>query len=86
LKSLGIDWAEQLTFPTLIADAGEELTFGDISLTLLDIGPAESDHDSVWVLRAGDAEIDRSGNHDASDSHVCVDRATRQAECVHRRG
>ncbi len=56
LQSLGVDWAEPRTFPNVIAEGGVDLTFGDISLSSLDVGEAESDHDSVWVLRAGDAE------------------------------
>lgn len=56
LKTLGIDWAERRAFPTVTARQSVALTFGDISLTPLDIGEAESDHDSVWILRTAAGE------------------------------
>lgn len=56
LKALGIDWAERRTFPNVIVNGAVELTFGDISLESMDLGPAESDHDSGWVLHVGNTE------------------------------
>lgn len=54
LKTLGIDRAERRAFPNITASQNVTLTFGDISLTSLDVSEAESDHDSVWILRTAD--------------------------------
>lgn len=56
LKTLGIDWAELRIFPTVIANHSVDFTYSDISLTPIDVGEAESDHDSVWVLRTATGE------------------------------
>lgn len=47
LKTFGIDWAETRTFPNVIVNGGVRLTFGDITLTPIDLGAGESHHDSV---------------------------------------
>jgi len=46
----GDEWPAERAFPTQLADPGEELTFGDIELTVRDLGPGESPHDSIWLL------------------------------------
>jgi glyoxylase-like metal-dependent hydrolase (beta-lactamase superfamily II) len=56
LKTFGIDWAETRTFPNVVANGGVRLTFGDITLTPVDIGEAESHHDSAWILHTGEGE------------------------------
>jgi glyoxylase-like metal-dependent hydrolase (beta-lactamase superfamily II) len=46
----GDEWPQERTFPnTAIAD-GASLTFDDAVLTVIDLGPSESPHDSPWVL------------------------------------
>ncbi len=58
LATLGIPWPEKRTFPTEIVENGETLTFGAISLTVREIGPAESDFDSVWTMEsAGETTV-----------------------------
>lgn len=56
LKALDIDWAETRTFPNVIVADGVGLTFADIEVRALDLGEGESDHDSLWILHAGDGE------------------------------
>jgi glyoxylase-like metal-dependent hydrolase (beta-lactamase superfamily II) len=56
LKTFGIDWAETRTFPNVVVGGSVRLTFGDITLTPIDIGEAESHHDSVWILHTADGQ------------------------------
>ncbi len=50
----GEEWTHQRTFPnTTIAD-GEQVTFGGVTFTVIDLGPSESPHDSPWVLEDPD--------------------------------
>jgi glyoxylase-like metal-dependent hydrolase (beta-lactamase superfamily II) len=46
----GDEWPAERVFPTEIVKDGAELSFGDIELTVRDLGPGESPHDSVWFL------------------------------------
>jgi glyoxylase-like metal-dependent hydrolase (beta-lactamase superfamily II) len=46
----GDEWPEERAFPTRIVESGAELTFGEIELTVRDLGPGESPHDSIWLL------------------------------------
>lgn len=57
LAALDIPWPSRRTFRTHIAANGETLTFRDISLTVREIGPAESDFDSVWIMDTEDAPV-----------------------------
>jgi glyoxylase-like metal-dependent hydrolase (beta-lactamase superfamily II) len=46
----GEDWPTNRIFPnTAIAD-GESASFDDVTLTVIDLGPGESPHDSPWIL------------------------------------
>lgn len=56
LKTFGIDWAETRTFPNVVVNGRVRLTLQDITLTSIDIGEAESHHDSVWILHTADGE------------------------------
>lgn len=50
----GDEWAPERAFPdTPVAD-GETIELGDIALTVTDLGPGESPHDSVWTLAGQD--------------------------------
>jgi glyoxylase-like metal-dependent hydrolase (beta-lactamase superfamily II) len=44
------EWPTERAFPSQLVEPGEELAFGDIELTVRDLGPGESPHDSVWFL------------------------------------
>jgi glyoxylase-like metal-dependent hydrolase (beta-lactamase superfamily II) len=46
----GDEWPAERAFPTRLVGTGEELAFGDIELTVRDLGPGESPHDSIWFL------------------------------------
>jgi glyoxylase-like metal-dependent hydrolase (beta-lactamase superfamily II) len=50
LAAAGFDWAKVRTFPNVLVREGVEITFGDITLRPIDVGAAESHHDSLWVL------------------------------------
>jgi glyoxylase-like metal-dependent hydrolase (beta-lactamase superfamily II) len=46
----GEEWPERRTFPNTIVTDGETVEFGGVRLTVLDLGPSESPHDSAWLL------------------------------------
>jgi glyoxylase-like metal-dependent hydrolase (beta-lactamase superfamily II) len=46
----GDEWPAERAFPTEIVRHGAELSFADIELTVHDLGPGESPHDSIWFL------------------------------------
>jgi glyoxylase-like metal-dependent hydrolase (beta-lactamase superfamily II) len=50
----GDDWPSNRVFPNTPVRNGERVTFGDLTFTVIDLGPSESPHDSPWVL--GDDE------------------------------
>src|SRR4029453_13529414 len=46
----GEEWPANRVFPnTAIAD-GESVSFDEVTLTVIDLGPSESPHDSPWIL------------------------------------
>lgn len=57
LAAFGIDWAETRTFPEVVVDDGERLSFGDITLTAIDIEEGESHYDSVWLLSTAEGDF-----------------------------
>ena len=46
----GDEWPRERMFPTRIVSDAEWVDLGDTSFTVLDLGPGESPHDSVWFL------------------------------------
>jgi glyoxylase-like metal-dependent hydrolase (beta-lactamase superfamily II) len=46
----GDEWPVERAFPTQLVESDEELAVGDIELTVRDLGPGESPHDSIWLL------------------------------------
>jgi glyoxylase-like metal-dependent hydrolase (beta-lactamase superfamily II) len=46
----GDEWPARRTFPNQTVADGQTLRFGDVELTVLDLGPSESPHDSPWLL------------------------------------
>src|SRR5207248_8095973 len=46
----GEEWTRHRTFPNTTIDDGEQVTFGGVTFTVIDLGPSESPHDSPWVL------------------------------------
>lgn len=49
----GEEWPRQRTFPNRMVDDGDAVTLDDISFRVIDLGPGESPHDSIWVLEQG---------------------------------
>lgn len=47
----GEAWPSNRVFPSQIVRDGDELVFGDMVLETRDIGPAESFHDSMFILK-----------------------------------
>jgi glyoxylase-like metal-dependent hydrolase (beta-lactamase superfamily II) len=64
----GEEWPAERAFPSQIVESGEELAFGDIELTVLDLGPGESPHDSIWFL-GDDRAIAFSGDQGYNHMH-----------------
>lgn len=46
----GDEWPRERRFPNQTATDGQTLTFDGVPFTLLDLGPGESPHDSVWLV------------------------------------
>ena len=46
----GDEWPRERTFPTRIVSDGDTVDLGGTSFTVLDLGPGESPHDSIWFL------------------------------------
>ena len=46
----GDEWPRARTFPTRTVADGETLELGGARFTVLDLGPGESPHDSIWFL------------------------------------
>jgi glyoxylase-like metal-dependent hydrolase (beta-lactamase superfamily II) len=51
----GDEWAPARAFPTRRVQDGERVTIGSTVFRVVDVGPAESPHDSWWVLESGGA-------------------------------
>jgi glyoxylase-like metal-dependent hydrolase (beta-lactamase superfamily II) len=47
---LGPEWPQDRVFPNTIVEPGDSVHLGGVTLDLLDIGPAESRHDTIWRL------------------------------------
>jgi glyoxylase-like metal-dependent hydrolase (beta-lactamase superfamily II) len=48
----GAEWPRERVFPSHTVGAGETLSLAGLELTVLDLGPGESPHDSAWILGA----------------------------------
>ena len=46
----GDEWPRERRFPDRTVADGERLELGDATFTVLDLGPGESPHDSIWLL------------------------------------
>jgi glyoxylase-like metal-dependent hydrolase (beta-lactamase superfamily II) len=46
----GDEWPANRVFPNTPVRDRESLTFDEVTLTVIDLGPSESPHDSPWVL------------------------------------
>jgi glyoxylase-like metal-dependent hydrolase (beta-lactamase superfamily II) len=46
----GDEWPPVRRFPDAIVSDGDRLELGDATFTVVDLGPGESPHDSVWLL------------------------------------
>lgn len=47
---IGDEWPRERMLPTAPVSDGATLDFGGASFTVLDLGPGESPHDSIWLL------------------------------------
>jgi glyoxylase-like metal-dependent hydrolase (beta-lactamase superfamily II) len=46
----GEEWPANRVFPNTATADGESVSFDEVTLTVIDLGPSESPHDSPWVL------------------------------------
>jgi glyoxylase-like metal-dependent hydrolase (beta-lactamase superfamily II) len=46
----GDEWPRERRFPNRTVSDGESISFDGVSFTLMDLGPGESPHDSVWLV------------------------------------
>jgi glyoxylase-like metal-dependent hydrolase (beta-lactamase superfamily II) len=46
----GEEWPANRVFPNTAVADGQSLSFDDVTLTVIDLGPSESPHDSPWIL------------------------------------
>jgi glyoxylase-like metal-dependent hydrolase (beta-lactamase superfamily II) len=46
----GDDWPANRVFPNTPIRDGESVSFDDVRLTVIDLGPSESPHDSPWIV------------------------------------
>jgi glyoxylase-like metal-dependent hydrolase (beta-lactamase superfamily II) len=51
----GDEWPHERRFPNKTLSDGESISFDGVSFTLMDLGPGESPHDSVWLV--GDERV-----------------------------
>jgi glyoxylase-like metal-dependent hydrolase (beta-lactamase superfamily II) len=49
----GTEWTAQRTFPNRTFRVGERMAFDGVTFTVIDLGPGESPHDSVWLVNRG---------------------------------
>jgi glyoxylase-like metal-dependent hydrolase (beta-lactamase superfamily II) len=50
----GDEWPKERVFPNQTIANGEAVSFGGLTLTVTDLGPGESPHDSVWSLQGSE--------------------------------
>jgi glyoxylase-like metal-dependent hydrolase (beta-lactamase superfamily II) len=53
----GDEWARERAFPNQVVADGGSVSLGGINLGLMDLGPGESPHDSVWWLESDPQQI-----------------------------
>jgi glyoxylase-like metal-dependent hydrolase (beta-lactamase superfamily II) len=46
----GNEWPRERRFPNRTLSDGESISFDGVSFTLMDLGPGESPHDSIWLV------------------------------------
>lgn len=46
----GDEWPARRILPNELAEPAQTLRFGELQLAVIDLGPGESPHDSVWLL------------------------------------
>jgi glyoxylase-like metal-dependent hydrolase (beta-lactamase superfamily II) len=73
----GDDWAAERRFPDVPVADGETLSLDGVALTVTDLGPGESPHDSVWTLEgdgrtvfSADVAYDRRHGYLADGFHA----------------
>ncbi|MEP6729423.1 MAG: MBL fold metallo-hydrolase [bacterium] len=49
----GDEWAQRRTFPNRTVRDGERIELAGATFRVIDLGPGESPHDSIWLLESG---------------------------------
>jgi glyoxylase-like metal-dependent hydrolase (beta-lactamase superfamily II) len=65
----GDEWPRERRFPNQTVTDGQTLTFDGVPFTMLDLGPGESPHDSVWL--AGDDRMTAFAGDSAYEHMHC---------------
>ena len=66
----GDEWAHTRRFPDRVVANGERLTFDGVTFRLVDLGPGESPHDSLWLLEGADGAIEHAFVGDLVYDHM----------------
>jgi glyoxylase-like metal-dependent hydrolase (beta-lactamase superfamily II) len=86
---MGAEWPRARMFPTRDVATGSALALGDITLSVRDLGPAESPADSLWILDERTVfvgDLVYGGMHAyLADGHLaewlaCLDRLDRELD------
>lgn len=65
----GAEWPERRSFPTRIVADGERVDLGGVRFRVVDLGPGESPHDSIWLLE-DDAGVHGAFTGDLAYGHM----------------
>jgi glyoxylase-like metal-dependent hydrolase (beta-lactamase superfamily II) len=66
----GDEWAHTRRFPDRVVADGERLTFDGATFRLVDLGPGESPHDSLWLLEGADGAAEHAFVGDLVYDHM----------------
>jgi glyoxylase-like metal-dependent hydrolase (beta-lactamase superfamily II) len=54
---LAAEWPTKRPFPTQVVRDGDRVTFDGVVFTVVDLGPGESPHDSLWLIEGHDEGV-----------------------------
>jgi glyoxylase-like metal-dependent hydrolase (beta-lactamase superfamily II) len=54
---LGAEWPQKRLFPNKIVRDNDQVTFDNVSFTVIDLGPGESPHNSLWLIEDHDEGV-----------------------------
>lgn len=54
---LGAEWPQKRLFPNQVVQDGDQVTFDQVSFSVIDLGPGESPHNSLWLIEDHDEGV-----------------------------